>query len=172
MPSSFMARTIRSICLLSLALYTPIAIIELRGTPEVVRKDTDLKIPMRDRVMLAADLYRPAGPRPFPVLLSRTPYNKSRVAEQAEQFVGHGYAVVAVDSRGLNASEGEWSPYVDEAKDGYDTQVWVDNQPRCNGKIGMFGSSYPGFTQLLPARFLASVCEGSYTNLGSVRQLW
>ena len=153
MPSSFMARIMRSIFLLSLALYTPIAIIELRGAPEVVRKDTNLKIPMRDGVMLAADLYRPTGPGPFPVLLSRTPYNKSRVAEQAEQFVGHGYAVVAVDSRGLNASEGEWSPYVDEAKDGYDTQVWVANQPWCNGKIGMFGSSYPGFTQLLPARF-------------------
>jgi predicted acyl esterase len=39
--------------------------------------ERDLMVPARDGVMLATDVYRPAGPRPFPVLLERTPYGKS-----------------------------------------------------------------------------------------------
>ena len=114
---------------------------------------TDVSIPMRDGVELAADVYLPDGEAPYPVLLSRTPYDKSRAKGRAEMFVEHGYAVVVVDSRGIHASEGEWSPYVTEGADGYDTQEWIGRQPWCDGNIGMFGTSYPGFTQLLPAPY-------------------
>ena len=113
----------------------------------------DVAVPMRDGVTLAADIYLPAEDGPFPVLLSRTPYDKRRGEREATFYTQHGYAVVLMDSRGLYASEGEWRPYVDEARDGYDTQTWIGEQPWCNGKIGMFGTSYPGFTQLLPAPY-------------------
>lgn len=118
-----------------------------------VHVDKDVLVPMRDGVRLAADIYRPAATGQFPVLLSRTPYNKNGQADLARFFAQNGYAVVVMDSRGLFASHGDWHPYTDEAEDGYDTQQWVGQQPWSNGKVGMFGRSYPGFTQLLPARF-------------------
>ena len=114
---------------------------------------TDVLVPMRDGVQLAADIYLPDGAGPFPVLLSRTPYNKIRGASRAAKFNQYGYAVVLVDSRGIHASQGNWQPYVTEAIDGYDTQEWIAKQPWCDGNIGMFGTSYPGFTQLLPAPY-------------------
>ena len=69
----------------------------------------------------------------------------------ALHFVKSGYAVVLQDVRGRFDSDGEWTPYMNEPKDGYDTQMWLGNQPWCNGKIGTFGESYDGFTQLIPA---------------------
>ena len=111
----------------------------------------NVPIPMRDGVKLAADVYLPDGSGPFPVLLSRTPYDKTRGRDRAERLMRHGYGVVIVDSRGIYQSEGEWRPYVTEADDGYDTQEWIGRQSWCDGTIGMFGTSYPGFTQLLPA---------------------
>jgi len=113
--------------------------------------DKNVQIPMRDGVMLGADIYRPSATGKFPVMLSRTPYNKNGQEALAKFFVEHGYAVVVVDSRGLNASKGEWHPYTDEGRDGYDTQQWVGQQPWSDGKVGMFGRSYPGYTQVAPA---------------------
>jgi len=84
--------------------------------------ENNVLVPMRDGVLLAADIYRPAAGGKFPVLLSRTPYNKNGQAALAKFFVEHGYAVVVMDSRGLYASKGEWHPYTDEGRDGYDTE--------------------------------------------------
>lgn len=108
---------------------------------------------MRDGVHLAADLYLPNRTGPFPVLLTRTPYNKNRGSQTARRYAEKGYAVVVMDSRGIHASQGEWEPYVNEALDGYDTQQWIGHQEWCDGNIGMYGTSYPGFTQLLPAPY-------------------
>jgi putative CocE/NonD family hydrolase len=112
-----------------------------------------LKIPMRDHVLLSADLYRPLGDEPRPALLCRTIYDKQqdRYVDWAVRFGEHGYAVVIVDCRGRYDSDGEWAPYVCETLDGYDTQQWVGAQPWCNGTVGTFGISYVGFTQILPA---------------------
>ena len=66
-----------------------------------------------------------------------------------------------VDSRGRYESEGEWRAYVDEAQDGYDTQQWIGAQAWCDGNIGMFGISYPGFTQILPGPVSVSLREGA-----------
>jgi putative CocE/NonD family hydrolase len=118
-----------------------------------IRVDKNVMVPMRDGVTLGADIYYPPGKGPWPVLLSRTSYDKNRTAREAETFVKHGYVVVAEDSRGLNASNGEWHPYTDEGRDGYDTQRWIGHQPWSNGKIGMFGTSYPAYTQVAPARY-------------------
>jgi uncharacterized protein len=118
-----------------------------------IKIENNVLVPMRDGVRLAADIYRPAADGKYPVLLSRTPYNKNGQAEFAKFLVQNGYAVVVMDSRGLYASHGDWHPYTDEGRDGYDTQQWVGQQPWSNGKVGMFGRSYPGFTQLLPAPY-------------------
>ena len=123
-----------------------------QATPEV-RVERNALVPMSDGVRLAADVYLPEGDGPFPVLLTRTPYNKDRGERAARRYAAEGYAVVVMDSRGIYASRGDWLPYTTEARDGYDTQQWVGEQEWSNGKIGMYGTSYPGFTQLLPARF-------------------
>ncbi|EZP71998.1 hypothetical protein BV96_02129 [Sphingomonas paucimobilis] len=115
---------------------------------------TGLRVPMRDGVELAADLYRPAHGRPAPTILIRTPYNKAMGAPLwdlpaiARIFVSHGYAVVAQDVRGKFLSGGATEPYKNEIDDGYDTIDWIVQQPWCDGNIGMWGTSYFGFTQL------------------------
>lgn len=113
----------------------------------------DLKIPMRDGVQLYAALYRPAEGERFPALLLRSPYSTQhpRYVEWAMRFAQHGYAVVMQDVRGRYESEGKWQPYFDETNDGYDTHQWLGAQAWCDGNIGTFGISYPGFTQILPA---------------------
>jgi len=118
-----------------------------------IKVDTNVLVPMRDGERLAADIYRPNSTGKFPVLLCRTPYGKSGQADFARFLAQNGYAVVVMDSRGIYASHGEWHPYTDEARDGYDTQQWIGQQTWCDGKVGMFGRSYPGFTQLLPAPY-------------------
>ncbi len=113
----------------------------------------DVPIPMRDGVALGGDVYLPDGQGPWPVLLTITPYGKNGAARTAAAYTPQGYAVVAVDSRGLRASKGKWEPYIHEAKDGFDVQSWVAKQTWCNGKIGMFGTSYPAYTQVAPAQY-------------------
>jgi uncharacterized protein len=125
-----------------------------------VRVDKNVKVPMRDGVTLATDIYYPDGAGPFPVLLSRTPYNKDGSARNADFFAKNGYVVVVQDSRGLYGSDGEWRPYVDEGQDGYDTQQWIGQQKWCNGKIGMFGRSYPAYTQVVTAPYRSSYLKG------------
>ncbi|MEC7841901.1 MAG: CocE/NonD family hydrolase [Candidatus Latescibacterota bacterium] len=121
----------------------------------MIRIQLDLMIPMRDGVKLYAALYRPVDGERFPVLLIRSPYSTQhpRYVDWAVRFARSGYAVVMQDGRGRYESEGKWRPYVDEADDGYDTQQWLGAQNWCDGNIGTFGVSYPGFTQLLPAPY-------------------
>jgi putative CocE/NonD family hydrolase len=118
-----------------------------------VAVETNVMIPMRDGVRLAADVYRPATDgRPaegrFPTLLTRTPYNKGdgRSAE-ARYYAQRGYIVVLNDVRGRYASEGHWRLMVDDPQDGYDVVEWIAAQPWSDGKVGTFGTSYPGGTQ-------------------------
>ncbi len=117
---------------------------------------------MRDRVNLYGAAYLPPNGERFPVLLIRSPYSTQhpRYVEWAVRFAASGYAAVMVDSRGRYESEGEWRAYVDEAQDGYDTQQWIGAQAWCDGNIGMFGISYPGFTQILPAPFRSPFVKG------------
>ena len=115
----------------------------------------DLRIPMRDGVRLYGALYRPTAGERFPVILSRTIYSTQHpyYVETAMQFARAGYAVLLVDSRGRYESAGTWRPYFCEVEDGIDTQTWLAEQPWCDGNVGMFGRSYVGFTQILPAVF-------------------
>ncbi|MCI0851836.1 MAG: CocE/NonD family hydrolase [Chloroflexi bacterium] len=116
----------------------------------------NIPVPMRDGVDLSADIWLPAssqGDGPWPVLLLRTIYDNQepRYIGWTRKFTERGYAVVMQDCRGRGDSGGEWEPYVCELNDGYDTHEWVGRQSWCDGNIGTFGLSYPGFTQTLPA---------------------
>jgi putative CocE/NonD family hydrolase len=110
--------------------------------------ERDLAIPMRDGTCLRADLYRSPGEQQYPVLLQRTPYGKQESQiPMALMAVERGYSVVIQDTRGRWASEGENYPLVHEREDGYDTLAWIVEQPWCNGRVGMYGSSYLGYAQ-------------------------
>ena len=118
--------------------------------------ERDMAAEMRDGTVLYADVYRPsAGEGPWPVILMRQPYNKARAQAIAyahpSWYASRGYLVVSQDVRGRWASGGEFSPFRHEMEDGYDTVEWAAGLPGSSGKVGMYGFSYGGITQLLAA---------------------
>lgn len=107
-------------------------------------------VPMRDGVILYADVFRPVGEGKHPVLVSRTPYSTERYPSSyrsAVYFARRGYAYVFQDTRGRHESEGKWEPFRNDIEDGYDTIEWAAKQPWSNGKVGMQGGSYLGHVQ-------------------------
>jgi len=106
---------------------------------------------MRDSVKLVADIYQPEADAKFPVLLQRTPYNRAGAAESAAAMAAHGYVVIVQDTRGRFDSQGEFYPFRYESQDGYDAVEWAARLPYADGKVGMFGGSYVGATQMLAA---------------------
>jgi putative CocE/NonD family hydrolase len=107
---------------------------------------------MRDGVQLATDLYFPADDRPpYPVILIRTPYNKSWMATYGNYYTQSGYVVAIQDVRGRWASQGDWEPFLHEGKDGFDAIEWLGTQEWSTGKVGMVGGSYSGTAQFAAA---------------------
>ena len=114
----------------------------------------NLAVRMRDGVVLRADVLRPSQDGKFPVLVYRTPYGKDAAQREYTTFqhaVDRGYAVVVQDVRGRYRSEGEFRPYENEGRDGYDTIEWSAGQSWSNGAVGTFGLSYSGAVQWLAA---------------------
>lgn len=121
-----------------------------------VSVERDVECRLRDGTMLRADLYRPSGQQePLPVLLLRVPYNKavaqSIVYHHPSWYARHGYLVVVQDTRGRWSSGGDFDPLRTEAEDGFDTVEWAAALPGSSGKVGTYGFSYAGATQLLAA---------------------
>ncbi|MBN1527528.1 MAG: CocE/NonD family hydrolase [Thermoleophilaceae bacterium] len=112
---------------------------------------TEHMVRMRDGVRLATDVYLPDGVETTEAVLVRLPYDKCGdycfMPRIAPLFLEHGYAFVVQDVRGKFRSEGDEIPFVNEVLDGYDTLDWIVAQPWSNGRVGMFGDSYYGFTQ-------------------------
>ncbi len=131
----------------------------------------EVMIPMRDGVKLFTVIITPKGAKDAPILLTRTPYNaktpskrfnspyaSATGAQVDEDFLADGYIRVYQDVRGKYGSEGEYvltrplrgplnNTDVDHSTDAYDTIDWlVKNLPQSNGRVGVTGSSYPGFT--------------------------
>jgi putative CocE/NonD family hydrolase len=117
-----------------------------------VQIDRNVKVPMRDGLKLATDIYRPKAEGKFPVVLVRTPYKKEMIELQAKFFARRGYVYAVQDCRGRFSSPGVWEPFVNEARDGYDTVEWLALQPWATGKVGMIGASYLGWVQWWAAR--------------------
>jgi uncharacterized protein len=122
----------------------------------------NVPVKMRDGVTLRADIYRPKADGKFPVLLQRTPYDKDFEHGFGIKAASRGYVVVVQDVRGRFTSEGEWYTFKHESDDGYDTVEWAAALPYSDGRVGMFGGSYVGATQMLAAiahpPHLAGIC--------------
>ena len=146
---------------------------------EALRPDADfikrvVMVPMRDGVKLYTVILMKKGTRDAPILLSRTPYDAKESTERTRsqkltevlpamdaEFVEDHYIRVYQDIRGMHRSEGQFimtrpivgplnSTGIDESTDAYDTIDWlVKNTPESNGKVGVVGSSYLGFTTLM-----------------------
>ena len=87
----------------------------------------------------------------IPILIDRSPYNKSGIHKEGIFFAQHGYVVIAQDCRGRFASEGKFYPLLNEGQDGYDAIEWAAAQPWSNGKVGTLGASYGAWTQYTAA---------------------
>lgn len=125
----------------------------------------EVRIPMRDGTRLFTSVYRPREPsEPAPMLLTRTPYSCRPYGEDQMPevvypdpvLVREGYILVCQDVRGTHLSEGEWvhmrpdqppeTAGIDESSDAWDTIDWlVRNVPGNNGRVCLWGASYPGF---------------------------
>ena len=131
---------------------------------------------MRDGVLLATDLYLPppAVQAPYPVLLQRTPYNKRNpnLVEQAKFFAEHGYLVALQDCRGRYRSQGVFSKYVNEPRDGYDAVEWLAKLPESNGKVGMWGTSYAAHVQASAAKMNPPHLRTAVLNMGGLSNGW
>jgi uncharacterized protein len=152
MTSRIFKRLAPASALLMLALLGLLKLDAQAPQPTSIREQ-DVAIRMRDGVHLRADVLRPSQGR-VPTLVYRTPYGKRDALEEYTTFtraVERGYAVVVQDVRGRYASEGEFRPYENEGRDGYDTIEWAARQPWSNGRVGTFGLSYPGAVQWLAA---------------------
>src|SRR5437764_9046887 len=123
----------------------------MEDQPQAITVDFDVPARMRDGTILRANIYRPAEEGRWPVLLTRLPYGKdfsvgSDILDPV-QTARRGYVVIVQDTRGTNASEGEWYPFRPESEDGADTVDWAAALPFCDGQVGMYGASYFGHTQ-------------------------
>ncbi|MET0171732.1 MAG: CocE/NonD family hydrolase, partial [Agrobacterium vaccinii] len=116
----------------------------------------NVMIPMRDGTKLSTDLFFPSfdgkspAPGKFPVLMSRTWYNKAEngIPPLPDFLATNGYVVAIQDVRGRYASPGKDMPWLNDGlgqnQDGYDTAAWLERQPWSTGKLGIFGNSYLG----------------------------
>jgi len=135
--------------LLACCAYTAVASVAFAAP--AFTKQADVKVTMSDGIHLATDVYLPKSGTSFPAILVRTPYDKGSKGWFAEPMVEKGYAVVVQDVRGQQGSEGQFIPFIHERTDGLDTLNWIAEQTWCNGKIGMWGSSYLAYCALVVA---------------------
>ena len=146
-----MIRTLLTIATLATALLG----IPGRATGQATPYDvtTDVRIPMSDGTLLAADLYVPQSGCPCPTVLVQTPYRKSGTGQLSEGnliFPENGYAMVVVDVRGTGSSEGTWDSFgPNEQHDGATLVQWAASQPFSNGVLGLAGVSYSAINQFL-----------------------
>ena len=139
-----------------------------------VETERNVPVEMRDGTILRADVHRPDRGGPYPVLVMRTPYGKSR---KFDRYVKAGYIVVAQDARGRYASDGKWESFLrfqtHDGEDGYDTVEWAARLPGSTGKVGTFGASYNAFLQwrLAPLRPPSLVAMSAVSILGRYTDL-
>ena len=143
-----------------------------------VRLERGVRCVLSDGVTLVSDHYYPAGEGPWPTLLMRQPYGRdiasTVVYAHPAWFARHGYHVVIQDVRGRGGSTGDFYPFRQEGRDGAETIAWLRRHPACNGRIGMYGFSYQGSTQLLAAaeRPVGLVCIAPHMTAADLYHGW
>jgi len=141
---------------------------------ENMQRTRNVMVPMRDGVRLATDVYRPLGNKRHPVIYIRTTYGGIEFST-VRHFVRHNYAVIVQHVRGRFYSEGRYeSPYWTAGRDGYDTLDWIVSQPWSTGKVGTFGCSYLGETQIILAaenhpNHIAMIAAGAGGAIGKAK---
>lgn len=145
----------------------------------VEKAESNLMLAMRDGVRLATDIYRPTRfgapvEDRLPVLLQRTPYDKTspRFVEAAEFFARNGYVVVFQDHRGRYASQGEFTKYIGEGQDSFDTIAQLAELPYGNGDVGMWGTSYGAHVQANAAKLRPPALRTIVVNMGGMSNGW
>jgi putative CocE/NonD family hydrolase len=153
--------------------------IALEKLKDIAIIDQKVMMPMRDRIRLATDIYRPKTDEKVPIIFSKTPYNfnswgdgemRTRTFERAYEAVSRGYAYVVQNERGRYFSEGEWDILGTPTTDGYDAFTWMADQSWSNGKIATQGCSstaewqmavaaldHPALAAMMPAGYGAGV---------------
>jgi putative CocE/NonD family hydrolase len=131
-----------------------------------VKAEQNVRVPMRDGVALAADVYLPDTSGRFPTVLYRTPYNKAGLRSAGNFFAARGYAVVAQDVRGRFESAGDFYAFVNEGPDGYDAIEWVARQPWSNGQVVTDGASYLAWDQYHAAMYRPPHLQAMFANVG------
>lgn len=151
-----------------------------------VTLERDVACCMSDGVVLRSDHYYAGGDKPQPTLLMRQPYGRdiasTVVYAHPIWFARRGYNVVIQDVRGRGGSGGTFYPFRHEGRDGAETIAWLRTRPECNGRMGMYGFSYQGATQLLaaaeqpegleciaPAMTACDLCRGWFYHNGALR---
>ena len=147
--------TIAVLALLALVLLSCAAVAD-ETEEECKWKQSFEMVPMRDGVKLSTYIWFPKGEGPWPVVLVRTPYGGHGILGwEADRLLENGYCVVGQDMRGRFEAEGNALAFTadgwGEHKDGYDCVEWVARQPWCSGKVGTWGLSGPGNTQMMMA---------------------
>lgn len=105
-------------------------------------------VPMHDGTRLATEILLPDNQeQPIAAIMERTPYGRNLFIPDYQRFAHRGYAVIIQDVRGREDSEGDWIPFQYERDDADDTLDWIAQQPWSNGRVGMIGGSYGGYTQ-------------------------
>jgi putative CocE/NonD family hydrolase len=113
----------------------------------------DATLLLADGVRLLSRVWHPDGEGPWPVLLMRQPYGRAIASTvtyaHPSWYAGHGFLVVVQDVRGRGGSEGDFGGFAQEAADGAATIRWARTLAGSNGRVGTYGFSYQGLTQLL-----------------------
>jgi len=173
----------RAFLLAGLSCAALMANAETAAPPKVYRdviRQQDVMVAARDGVLLATDIYRPAtgnvaAAERLPVLLHRTPYDKSDAAAVtiAETLAKHGYVVLVQDTRGRHHSLGVFEKYYSyDAYDGYDTVEWAAKQSFCDAKVGMYGTSYAAHTQADASKLAPPHLRALLLNMGGMSNAW
>lgn len=145
---------------------------------DAIKVAADLMITTRDGKRMATDIYRPGRngvpvTARLPVLLNRTPYNKTALAEQAVFYAERGYVVALQDTRGRYKSEGTFSKVQPaDATDGYDVIEWLAGQSYSDGKVGMWGTSFSAHTAAGAAQYHPPALKTLLINMGGMSNGW
>ncbi|MCP9899974.1 CocE/NonD family hydrolase [Cyanobium sp. Cruz CV13-4-11] len=116
-------------------------------------RSRDSTLLLADGARLVSRVWHPDGDGPWPVLVMRQPYGRAIASTvtyaHPSWYAGHGFLVVVQDVRGRGASDGCFAGFAQEAADGAATVRWARTLAGSNGRVGSYGFSYQGLTQLL-----------------------